>query len=192
MIRLFKYPAFVFFFFFNDTATTEIYTLSLHDALPICGLPFSGASAAATATACEQDRQHQDSNNPPFSAANRHPSEAVSRRVTQGSRPPPCPLIPSLYGWGRLHSLLEARLEDGLDLVRLDTARLDLLRPVAGDEVALGELAKRRHVGLAAGRLHVRAACVEAAGGRRVRRARQVAGEEDRLALGFDLGIGDR
>ena len=27
----------VVFFFFNDTATTEIYTLSLHDALPICG-----------------------------------------------------------------------------------------------------------------------------------------------------------
>src|SRR5271168_3329743 len=26
---------FVVFFFFNDTATTEIYTLSLHDALPI-------------------------------------------------------------------------------------------------------------------------------------------------------------
>src|SRR2546430_11143640 len=26
------------FFFFNDTATTEIYTLSLHDALPIFGL----------------------------------------------------------------------------------------------------------------------------------------------------------
>src|SRR5947209_9230327 len=28
--------SFVFLFFFNDTATTEIYTLSLHDALPIC------------------------------------------------------------------------------------------------------------------------------------------------------------
>src|SRR2546430_10799458 len=28
------YPS-VYFFFFNDTATTEIYTLSLHDALPI-------------------------------------------------------------------------------------------------------------------------------------------------------------
>src|SRR5688572_32044604 len=26
----------LFLFFFNDTATTEIYTLSLHDALPIC------------------------------------------------------------------------------------------------------------------------------------------------------------
>src|SRR5258708_20083612 len=29
----------LFFFFFNDTATTEIYTLSLHDALPICMIP---------------------------------------------------------------------------------------------------------------------------------------------------------
>src|ERR1035437_10798719 len=28
------------FFFFNDTATTEIYTLSLHDALPICDLAW--------------------------------------------------------------------------------------------------------------------------------------------------------
>src|ERR1039457_7555117 len=31
-----------FFFFFNDTATTEIYTLSLHDALPISGFEYSG------------------------------------------------------------------------------------------------------------------------------------------------------
>src|SRR2546428_5146877 len=34
------------FFFFNDTATTEIYTLSLHDALPICSMcacPRSGS-----------------------------------------------------------------------------------------------------------------------------------------------------
>src|SRR2546421_13113970 len=30
------HPSFLLFFFFNDTATTEIYTLSLHDALPIC------------------------------------------------------------------------------------------------------------------------------------------------------------
>src|SRR5260364_344981 len=34
-----------FFFFFNDTATTEIYTLSLHDALPIsCSLSSSWRS----------------------------------------------------------------------------------------------------------------------------------------------------
>src|SRR2546421_12223137 len=32
---LLSLPSIFFFFFFNDTATTEIYTLSLHDALPI-------------------------------------------------------------------------------------------------------------------------------------------------------------
>src|SRR2546427_5040787 len=32
---------FSLFFFFNDTATTEIYTLSLHDALPILGVRSS-------------------------------------------------------------------------------------------------------------------------------------------------------
>src|SRR3712207_9556055 len=34
-------------FFFNDTATTEIYTLSLHDALPISCTPTSGPSSAS-------------------------------------------------------------------------------------------------------------------------------------------------
>src|SRR2546426_7115618 len=34
--------SFPFFFFFNDTATTEIYTLSLHDALPISEVGFLG------------------------------------------------------------------------------------------------------------------------------------------------------
>src|SRR5438034_4327593 len=34
---LYLYIVLFFFFFFNDPATTEIYTLSLHDALPICG-----------------------------------------------------------------------------------------------------------------------------------------------------------
>src|SRR5215471_21297827 len=38
-----------FFFFFNDTATTEIYTLSLHDALPI--RPAWGGAAAMWAEA---------------------------------------------------------------------------------------------------------------------------------------------
>src|SRR5476649_3046318 len=36
MIRRIFEDGVCFFFFFNDTATTEIYTLSLHDALPIC------------------------------------------------------------------------------------------------------------------------------------------------------------
>src|SRR2546428_13829852 len=43
------YAKIIFFFFFNDTATTEIYTLSLHDALPISGRCGSlrGSSASA-------------------------------------------------------------------------------------------------------------------------------------------------
>src|SRR3712207_7697739 len=36
------------FFFFNDTATTEIYTLSLHDALPISAVWTSWGSAVNT------------------------------------------------------------------------------------------------------------------------------------------------
>ena len=32
------------FFFFNDTATTEIYTLSLHDALPISWIAITPAA----------------------------------------------------------------------------------------------------------------------------------------------------
>src|SRR5476651_1107180 len=38
----------VSYFFFNDTATTEIYTLSLHDALPICASPPAEPSKAAS------------------------------------------------------------------------------------------------------------------------------------------------
>src|SRR5438309_10333763 len=38
---------FFIFFFFNDTATTEIYTLSLHDALPIYRLPISARQQPA-------------------------------------------------------------------------------------------------------------------------------------------------
>src|SRR5437762_11845603 len=34
------------FFFFNDTATTDIYTLSLHDALPICRVIQGFATSA--------------------------------------------------------------------------------------------------------------------------------------------------
>src|SRR2546422_7114343 len=39
-------PLCVVFFFFNDTATTEIYTLSLHDALPISFLYRTGVTVS--------------------------------------------------------------------------------------------------------------------------------------------------
>src|SRR5256885_10930909 len=56
-----------FFFFFNDTATTEIYTLSLHDALPISRRPGGGArlgrharshSARAGAPGARRSEEH--------------------------------------------------------------------------------------------------------------------------------------
>src|SRR5688572_32516067 len=40
-----------YFFFFNDTATTEIYTLSLHDALPIFTTAHSRTHACLPSTA---------------------------------------------------------------------------------------------------------------------------------------------
>src|SRR3712207_7388241 len=39
------------FFFFNDTATTEIYTLSLHDALPICAAATEPTRTTTVSTA---------------------------------------------------------------------------------------------------------------------------------------------
>src|SRR6266496_6756546 len=57
---------FLFFFFFNDTATTEIYTLSLHDALPIStwGVPAMNHCSRA----CDRPRSEE------------HTSELQSRR----------------------------------------------------------------------------------------------------------------
>src|SRR2546430_11475465 len=44
------------FFFFNDTATTEIYTLSLHDALPISNSRCERSSARASWSCSVGDR----------------------------------------------------------------------------------------------------------------------------------------
>src|SRR2546426_8736843 len=51
------------FFFFNDTATTEIYTLSLHDALPISPSPARPrkASNESTIRRCDRRRWHRRS-----------------------------------------------------------------------------------------------------------------------------------
>src|SRR3972149_8016134 len=51
-----KYPSLLVFFFLNDTATTEIYPLSLHDALPISrslpGLPDPAGSGRVGREGC--------------------------------------------------------------------------------------------------------------------------------------------
>src|SRR5258705_4744748 len=48
-------PSVPYLFFFNDTATTEIYTLSLHDALPICLGREGGVVQAAQPQAHDHD-----------------------------------------------------------------------------------------------------------------------------------------
>src|SRR2546429_7702452 len=82
------------FFFFNDTATTEIYTLSLHDALPICPRPGrrparrSRCPARAPRRRTTAGRQHDhrrtprpsmDRRTPPRPRSEEHTSELQSR-----------------------------------------------------------------------------------------------------------------
>src|SRR6266496_6568581 len=57
------------FFFFNDTATTEIYTLSLHDALPIYRLYPRGTAGRGQQGGLEQGGRSEE-----------HTSELQSRR----------------------------------------------------------------------------------------------------------------
>src|SRR6202021_4206852 len=59
------------FFFFNDTATTEIYTLSLHDALPISERCDHQGPGARDARGIPLDRAHR---------SEEHTSELQSRQ----------------------------------------------------------------------------------------------------------------
>src|SRR5688572_33115137 len=66
------------FFFFNDTATTEIYTLSLHDALPIC--PAARPMAFPWPCGCEAGWRCRRSPPPsPPSRSEEHTSELQSQ-----------------------------------------------------------------------------------------------------------------
>src|SRR5258707_7588519 len=66
------------FFFFNDTATTEIYTLSLHDALPIS---FESNQFGATLGGpLRKDRTFFFRRGPPRVRSEEHTSELQSRQ----------------------------------------------------------------------------------------------------------------
>src|SRR5260363_480090 len=56
LLLYFSFCCFSFFFFFNDTATTEIYTLSLHDALPISPDALSERNEALRPAGARQPR----------------------------------------------------------------------------------------------------------------------------------------
>src|SRR3712207_9150616 len=77
----------IFFFFFNDTATTEIYTLSLHDALPISAphaRPIAPAAAAPDeggahpASPLRRGQSRRD--HAPLTRSEEHTSELQSRQ----------------------------------------------------------------------------------------------------------------
>src|SRR3712207_7390998 len=72
----------VWFFFFNDTATTEIYTLSLHDALPILAHRAPGRPGPAV-----QSRHHDGFRRGPEASA-RHQARGLGgvRREPRGDR----------------------------------------------------------------------------------------------------------
>src|SRR5215813_14566638 len=64
-------------FFFNDTATTEIYTLSLHDALPICRR-WCGKTGSERQPERGSQKAHQRRGPP---ALSREPTDRKSTRL---------------------------------------------------------------------------------------------------------------
>src|SRR5688572_32115874 len=68
-------------FFFNVTPTTEIYTLSLHDALPI-----SDRDGADPAAASRAGRTHPDPHHPPAAAASARQAHHPAREDRKSTR----------------------------------------------------------------------------------------------------------
>src|SRR5258708_19076773 len=92
---------FCFFFFFNDTATTEIYTLSLHDALPIWLLPDrlgfhsvrarTGGSCRPWPTGTSRSEEHTSELQSPDHLVCRL---LLEKKTRQSYDTIPCPLVP--------------------------------------------------------------------------------------------------
>src|SRR2546425_12009564 len=74
-----RYSCALRFFFFNDTATTEIYTLSLHDALPISSWPRRSGGSACHGPAGGIGGSGRSTPPPPRAAAARAPRSTAAR-----------------------------------------------------------------------------------------------------------------
>src|SRR2546430_13098869 len=93
-------PCIIPFFFFNDTATTEIYTLSLHDALPIWGSqPRNGRSHAVGLQNGRPGQRHRDRKSTRLNSSHSQISYAVfclKKKINASSpwtRPGPSPTL---------------------------------------------------------------------------------------------------
>src|SRR5258707_2390055 len=75
--HLHSIPVSFLFFFFNDTATTEIYTLSLHDALPIFLIPIDSMDWQEE---YDQLRREIAAYSPELTRSEEHTSELQSRQ----------------------------------------------------------------------------------------------------------------
>src|SRR6266496_6375843 len=94
----------VFFFFFNDTATTEIYTLSLHDALPITVWREHTRRLPSRTSTLTGKAPSSLPTSPPVSASESttttRPAPTKALATRSGSVEPPAP--PSARATGRL------------------------------------------------------------------------------------------
>src|SRR5882762_11677556 len=66
------------FFFFNDTATTEIYTLSLHDALPISSARSACSSSTRRRSPCSESTDSASTRRTSAPRSEEHTSELQS------------------------------------------------------------------------------------------------------------------
>src|ERR1035438_10156052 len=113
-----------FFFFFNDTATTEIYTLSLHDALPISVRRLHGAQCdVGQPHRHGQEESQRSSSWRPASRSEEHTSELQSLRhlvcrllLERIRRPPRSTLFP--YRRSSDLTALNATLDSLIDMAK--------------------------------------------------------------------------
>src|SRR2546422_6258793 len=87
------------FFFFNDTATTEIYTLSLHDALPISSVPQPRLARFDHSREPDFFQRHgQDRKSTRLNSSHGYISYAVfclKKKKLHARRPDPCAVGPA-------------------------------------------------------------------------------------------------
>src|SRR3712207_8309599 len=78
----------MYFLFFNDTATTEIYTLSLHDALPICFNPQARRYEQIRAPSPRADARGTEAPSTPKkqASAQRSPPDQARQRDRKSTR----------------------------------------------------------------------------------------------------------